>query len=241
MTRRVLIFIALVLANLACAAQTPSDSTSVHFSWIFQSDVTRRIEASPIVASGIVVSTRQSVATRVDGIDVVSHIASIDIDHVFKGAAARGRQSFVWYLPVSGPGGVMYSDPPITSFKVGKRYLLFLRRERQRLAVAMPVYRLEMELSVSPVNDGVDRSASDLARNSQIAQELERATLALPTPQPGTTGDAPVYFRAIIDLIGGCAEPILRRFQSSDSAEIRSEAERDIHFLREKQLSCSDR
>jgi hypothetical protein len=117
-----------------------------------------------------------------------------------------------------------------------------LRRQGDDWVVSIPLYALEFALA-PPSSSSVLNNLSETpwsTRSQAIAEELETAALALPRPEPGTTGFAPVYFPAVFDLIGGCAKPFFRSFLSSPSPELRAAAQRWLTLVEDKKLTCGN-
>src|SRR4051812_19413910 len=118
LARRVLEAVcAIVFTAVGATSQSASPVANVKYPWVFQSDVSKRIDDSPIVVSGTIKSTKRSRHIRVDGLEVMRNDASIDVDRVFKGRIQPGMHGFLWYSPSDSRVGVAYSGPPISSFK----------------------------------------------------------------------------------------------------------------------------
>jgi hypothetical protein len=179
-----------------------------------------------------------------DGTEVTVNAAHVRVDRVFQGNAAGERLRFAWFtlrMPTAG-GGFAYSGPPLADFRPGKRYLIFLKRARSGLEVAVPLYAIEEELAATPPRGALpDLSQVPLQqRYQELAEELENAALAQPVPSPGMTGEAASYFPSVFDLLGGCAEPFYRRFLSSPSPELRGAASTWLGLIRSRHLACND-
>ena len=199
---------------------------------------------SDLVIAGTIRSTFRIRLQTVDGIELTALRAECDVDRVFKGQRTE-HVGFTWYAlapPPKNSGGVVGSTPPISSFRSGTRYLVFLRRKSDQWVVSVPLYALEVTLESLRSSSGqTDLSeALPVNRNQAIAEELETAALQLPEPQAGMTGYAPWYFAPVFDLIGGCAKPFFRRFLSSRNAELRNAAQRWLALIADKKLTCGN-
>lgn len=199
---------------------------------------------SDLVVAATIRSTSRIGLQSVDGIELTALRAECDVDRVFKGKPTE-HVGFTWFSfapPPKDSGGVVGSTPPISSFRSGTRYLVFLRKKRDQWVVSVPLYALEVALASPRSSSGRDdlSEAPPDVRNQAIAEELEAAALLLPEPQAGMTGFAPWYFAPVFDLIGGCAEPFFRRFLSSNSAELRAAAQRWLALIAAKKLTCGN-
>lgn len=233
-----ILFCSLTAASPALAWQS-SKGTSVRYPWVYPSDIRERIELSNVVVSGTIISTQGGKKKQVDNVDVLANTAAIRVDRTFKGTAAAIQQ-FVWFSSAPTNGGVIYSGPPLASFRPDARYVVFLRRRGKGHVVTMPIYALEIRLA--PLNSSsMPANVADLPvseRNSELAQELERSALSIPPPAPGVTGEAATYFPYVVQLIGGCAQPFLRQFATSPSKELRAAAQNWLALLAAKRLHC---
>lgn len=199
-----------------------------------------RITQADLVVSGTIVSTVPSSTRVVDGVDLRSNQVSIEVDRVFKGRATDRTMHFVWFspAPIKG-GGVIYSGPPLAKFVAGQRFMVFLRKDARTYVVIMPVYRIEVPLAPASSRNVADVSLlPDEIRDSEIAEELESAALAIAPPAPGTTGLAATYFPYVVDLIGGCAQAFLQHFAASPSGELRRAAQGWLRLLADKNMRC---
>jgi hypothetical protein len=199
--------------------------------------VRERIRISDLVVAGTITGTELKDPQTIDGTELDVHLATLHVDRVFKGNFQE-KLDFRWFSVHSSNGNMLYAGPPTADFRAGKRYLVFLIKDKHNWRVAMPLYALEMELAPRPPDKAVrDWSQGPLeARYWAIAEELENAALHLPRPDPGTTGMAPVYMSAVYDLIGACADPFFLLFRKSDSPELRKEVARQLATLRNQ--SC---
>jgi hypothetical protein len=209
--------------------------------WTFPSNIQDRISKADLVVAGRVGESTDDGTRIIDGTKVSVHQAVIKVDRVFKGTYAP-ELKFTWYsLYVSPDQGILYSGPPTADFQPSGRYLVFLKHTKTGWRVSMPVYAIEVKLASTPAGGDALRDfsqASEQARNWAIAEELEKAALALPPPPAGVTGEAPMYFPEVFDLIGGCAESLYRHFVLAPSPELRREAQRWRGILRSKQAQC---
>ena len=200
---------------------------------------------SDLVVSGTIEETFPAGTRTVDSTKVTAHIARVRVDRVFQGSTTREMLGFVWFtLRMATTGkGVAFSGPPLADFRLGNRYLIFLKKARSGWEVAMPVYALEDVLAARPPN-GALRDLSQVPtrqRYQEVAEELENAALAQPVPPPGMTGEAESFFSSVYDLLGGCAKPFFRRFLSSPSPELRSVASDWLGLIRSRHVLCEER
>lgn len=222
-------------------APQPRAATSVRYPWVYPGNFNERVRQADIVVSGTIVSTVPENIRVLDGVEVRANKANIKIDRIFKGGAKARTVRFLWFspAPMSG-GGVIASLPPLARFVDGRRYLVFLCRKQGRYVVTVPVYAIDVRLASAPSAGPADLSeAPEQVRKLEMAQELERAALSVPQPDPGVTGEAATYFPHVVDLIGGCAGPFLRHFAKSQSKELAAEARRWLAVLVEKGLQCN--
>ena len=233
----------LLMAALLLAAM-PAPQASRSLPWIFPGNFRERRRMSGLVVSGTVEETDKAGNHTVDSTRVTANVARLQVDHVFEGNCTEREQRFTWFaqrFETTGTGFV-YSGPPLADFRIGRRYLVFLNRARSRWEVAMPVYAIEVELAASPPAGAV--RCLPRAPLPQIygalAEELERAALALPAPPEGMTGEAAWYFPYVFDLLGGCAERFYNRFMSSPSPELRGAASTWLGLIRSRSLACED-
>jgi len=229
----------LLAMSLSLSAQEP---THIFYPWLVPGDFKERISMSDRVIAATVRSTHPIGVDSVDGIELTALRAECDVDRVFKGPPAH-HLVFTWFSfapPPKNSGGVIGSTPPISSFRVGTRYLVFLRRRHSEWVVSVPLFALELKLASPKPSSPADLSeVPPNVRNEAIAEELETAALLLPEPPAGMTGFAPLYFAPVFDLLGGCVEPFFRRFISSRSAELRGAAQRWLALLADKKLTCA--
>jgi hypothetical protein len=215
---------------------------SVHYPWVFPRDFRERLRMSNVVLSGSIINTSQTGTRTVNDTEVTSNIAHIRVDRVFQGMASIEELQFTWFSLhfELGKVGFAYAGPPLATFESGKRYLIFLKRTDLELEVAMPVYALEVELATSLPRAAV-RDVSQLPlqdRYESLAVELETFALAQPPPLAGSAGMAPTTFPAVFDLVGGCAEPFYRHFQSVPSPELRAAAMNWLELIGSRNLKC---
>jgi hypothetical protein len=229
-------FVIFALSQLASGQST-------HYPWVFPGDFRERLRMSDIVLSGIIIHTSQAGTRTVNDTEVTSNIAHVRVDRIFQGTASIEELQFAWFSPhfEMGKQGAIYSGPPLAAFEPGKRYLIFLKPTDLGLEVAMPLYALEVELAT-----GVPRTAErDLSqfpfqhRYESLAMELEAVALAQPPPAAGSTGMAATTFPAVFDLVGGCAEPFYRHFQSVSSPELRAAAVSWLELIQSRNLKCN--
>jgi hypothetical protein len=199
---------------------------------------------SDLVVSGTIEETFRVGTRTVDSTEVTANVARVRVDRVFQGSAAEERLRFTWFalrMPTTG-GGFAYSGSPLTDFRPGRRYLVFLKRARSGWEVSMPVYAIEAELAAAPPRGSLrDLSHVPLGRRYQeLAEELENPAMTQPVPPPGMTGEAASYFPWVFDLLGGCAEPFYRRFLSSPSPELRAAASTWLGLIRSRRLACKE-
>jgi hypothetical protein len=214
---------------------------SVSLPWVYPGDFGGRLRISDLVVAGTIAQTSIVGVRTVGGVQVTGHTATVQIDRVFQGNAKRERLSFSWFTPHSlGGMGFAYSGPPVAQFQVGTRYLIFLKRVPSGWEVAMPVYGIEMELEAAAPRGSIPNlsHAPEEQKYRELAEELENAALALPTPPSGSTGKAVLYFSPIFDILGACAQPFYRRFLSSPSPPLRDEASRWLEIIRSRHLEC---
>ena len=232
-------FFACLLLSLTAGTSQPGNAQSVRYPWIYPGNFNQRISNADVVISGAIVSTAPGHIRTLDGVQVLSNQAKIRIDRVFKGYVKPGVLPFRWFSPAPVSGGVIASLPPLARFRNGERYVVFLRRSQSGYAVTMPIYAIDVPLAPATSGRLSDLSqAPEQVRRSAIAQELETAALSLPKPGPGVTGEAATYFPYVVDLVGGCAEPLLRHFAGSASRELAGEAQRWLALLAQKRLRC---
>ena len=191
---------------------------------------------SDLVVSGTIEETLPAGTRTVDGTKVNAHIARVRVDRVFQGEhhAREASVCLVHFANDDDRKGVRLSGPPLADFRLGNRYLIFLKRARLGWDVAMPLYTLEDRLVARPPHSAL-RDLSHVPqgqRYQEVAEELENAALAQPVPPPGMTGEAESFFSSVYDLLGGCAEPFYRRFLSSSSPELRSAASDRLGLIR---------
>ena len=209
--------------------------------WSFPGNVGDRLRASDLVVSGTIEDTSAIGVQTVDHIELVGNVARVRVDRVFQGSAS-GEVQFVWYrlyIPPTG-GGVVASLSPIANFRLHERYLIFLKQRRTGWVVAIPLYAIEFNLAPTPPSGAMGdlSQATTDKRYEAMAQELEKAALLIPVPQPGLTGEAATYFPSIFDLLVGCAEPFYRRFLSSPSPELRRAALNWLQLIQSRQMTC---
>jgi hypothetical protein len=135
---------------------------------------------------------------------------------------------------------MVYSGPPVANFGTHERYLIFLKKSDKGWVVAMPVYALHAKLAPAPTSNAIqDLSSAPLqARYQALAEELETAALKVQNPPPGMTGEAATYFSPVFDLIGACAEPFYRHFESSPSRELRDVATEWLGVINRHHATC---
>ena len=210
------------------------------FPWTMPGNFLQRLQISDAVVSGTVESLSPTGVQTVDGVRLTATTARLRVDRVFQGEAKGEIQFMRFTLHAEGAGGYAYSGPPLADFRPHKRYLVFLKRGKSGWVVAMPLYALEFELSPMPPTDSI-RDLSQLLpeqRYEAIGEELQAAALLLPIPPPGMTGEAAAYFPPVYDLLGGCAEPFYRKFLSSPSPELRTEALRWSELISLRHRTC---
>ena len=144
----------LLALQLPLAAQKP---THTFYPWLLPGDFKERISMSDRVIAATVRSTSPVGVQSVDGIKLMALHAECDVDRVFKGPPAD-HLIFTWFSfapPPKNSGGVIGSTLPISSFRSGTRYLVFLRRQRDQWVVSVPLFALEVKLaSSSPPSQG---------------------------------------------------------------------------------------
>ena len=228
------------IAATACLlAMMFSGQSSTHLPWTFPSDVRERVRMSDLVVSGIIEDTSAFGIQIVDHTELSGNLARVRVDRVFKGQSGEELQ-FTWFTFHFTGLGMIYSGPPDASFRTHKRYLIFLKQKISGWVVAMPLYRLEVELAPTPPSNAL-RDLSEVPpeqRHKALAEELETAALLVPPPKPGVTGEAATYFPAVFDLLGGCAEPFYRRFLSSPSPELRGAALNWLSLIHSRRMTC---
>jgi len=239
MNKRAFVWLVL-LASFTVEAIQPFNA-QVQYPWVYPGDFRERVRQADLVASGTIRSTVPSSTRVVDGVDLTSNSASIEVDRIFKGQASGRTVHFLWFSPAPAEGGgVIYSGPPLANFVAGQRLMVFLRKDVTGYVVILPVYQIEVPLApASPVNVSDVSVLPDDVRDSEIARELESAALSIGPPAPGTTGFAANYFPYVVDLIGGCAKPFLQHFAASPSNELRGAAQRWLKLLVDKHMSCA--
>jgi hypothetical protein len=208
--------------------------------WTMPGNFIDRLRISDLVVSGIVESSVPRGVLIINGETLNANTARLRVDRVFQGETAKELQ-FSWFtIHWDGAGGYGYSGPPLANFQTGKRYLVFLKRNKSGWIVAMPVYALEVELAPEfPSGSLLDLSELlPEQRYEALAQELETAALRVPAPPPGMTGEAAEYFSPVFDLVGGCAKPFYRRFATSPSPELRAEALRWLGLIGSRHITC---
>lgn len=222
-------------------AQQPRAVTSVRYPWVYPGNFNERARQADVVVSGTIVSTVPENTRVLDGVEVRANKANIKVDRIFKGEAKARTLQLLWFSPAPMSGlGVIASLPPLARFVDGRRYLVFLCRKQRGYAVTVPIYAIDVRLASASSTGPSDLSeAPEHVRKLEMAQELERAALSVPQPDPGVTGEAATYFPYVVDLIGGCAEPFLRHFAKSQSKELAAEARRWLAVLVDKGLQCN--
>lgn len=214
----------------------------IHIPWTFPGgDFRDRLRISDLVVSGTIEHTSTAGVQTVDHVELVANVARLRVDRVFQGSA-RTEVRFVWYRLYGRPSrrNVVGSLPPTANFRPHERYLIFLKQSTNGWVVAMPLYAIEVKLAPTPPSGAMgdlSQAPTDL-RYEALAQELETAALLIPVPQPGLTGDAVIYFPAVFDLLGGCAESFYRRFLSSPSPELRRAALDWLQLIQSRQMTC---
>jgi hypothetical protein len=215
--------------------------TSNSLPWTMPGNFVQRLLISDLVVSGFVESTLPSEMRTINGIKIDPNITHFRVDRVFQGKPNDNFQ-FTWFsLHMDGTESTAYAGPPLASFQSGKRYLIFLKKEKTSWVVAIPMYELEAELAPELPPSSVSDFSKLLPeqRYEAIAEELERAALLVPDPPPGVTGEAAVYFPEIFDLIGACGEPFYRQFLSSPSHELRAAAFSWLDLIHARQMTCT--
>lgn len=215
--------------------------TSNALPWTMPGNFVQRLLISDLVVSGFVESTLPSEVRTINGITIDANRAYFRVDRVFQGEP-NDQLQFTWFtLHLEGAESTAYAGPPLASFQSGKRYLIFLKKDKSSWVVAIPMYALEAELAP----DLPPHSISDFSkllpeqRYEAIAEELERAALRVPAPPSGLTGEAAVYIPEVFDLIGACGEPFYRQFLSSPSPELRAAATSWLHLIHARQMTCA--
>lgn len=218
-----------------------SASAQVRVPWTFPGDFRDRLQISALVVSGTIEDSSTTGVQTIDHIDLIRNAAHFRVDRVFQGSA-RGEVSFLWYRLYAPPkgGGVVGSLPPVANFRPHERYLVFLQKGTTGWVVAIPLYAIEVKLAPTPHARAIgDLSQAPTDKKYEaLAQELETAALLVPPPQPGVTGEAVTYFPAILDLLGGCAEPFYRRFFSSPSPELHRAALNWLQLIQSHDMTC---
>jgi hypothetical protein len=209
--------------------------------WTMPGNFVQRLLISDLVVSGFIESTLPTELRTINGIKIDARSAHFRVDRVFQGDSKDNFQ-FTWFaLHMDGAESTAYAGPPLASFQSGKRYLIFLKKDKSSWVVAIPMYALEAELApeLPPGSVSDFSKLSPEQRYEAIAEELERAALVVPTPTPGVTGEAVVYFPEVFDLVGACAEPFYRRFLSSPSPELRAAAFSWLDLIRDRHMTCA--
>ena len=232
-----------IFANASLLASLLMAQNSNSLPWVMPGDFLQRLRISNLVVSGTVESSSPRGVQTVDGTKLTVNTTRLRVDRVFQGKT-REELEFTWFTFFVGdagkPGGFAYSGPPLADFRPRKRYLVFLKRDKSGWVVAMPVYKLEVELAPESPSGSL-RDLSELLpeqRYEAIAQELETAALLVPIPPRGMTGEAETYFPAVFDLLGACAEPFYRWFVSSPSPELRAAALRQLELIGSRHMTC---
>lgn len=220
----------------------PAQIRQIQMPWTFPGDFRERLRISDVVVSGTIEHTSTAGVQTVDHVELVGNVARLRVDRVFQGSA-KGEVPFVWYTLYVPPtdGSFVSSLPPTANFRPHERYLIFLKQSASGWVVAMPLYAIEVKLAPTPPSGAMDdlSQAPTDKRYEALAQELETAALLIPAPPPGLTGEAAIYFPAIFDLVGACAEPFYRRFLSSPSPELRREALIWLQLIESRQMTCN--
>jgi len=209
--------------------------------WTMPGNFVQLLLISDLVVSGFVESTLPSEMRTINGINIDTNSAHFRVDRVFQGEPNDNFQ-FTWFaLHIDGAESTAYAGPPLASFQSGKRYLIFLKKDKSSWVVAIPMYAIEAELAPELPPSSVSDFSKLLPeqRYEAIAEELERAALRVPAPPPGVTGEAAVYFPKVFDLIGACGEPFYRQFLSSPSPELRADAFRWLDLIRTRHMTCA--
>jgi hypothetical protein len=215
--------------------------TSAALPWVFPSDLRDRIKMSDVVVSAVINDISSVGVRKVDGTMLGAEIAHAYVDRRFEGDVPADL-SFTWFRPYAKEGkGFSYAGPPLSDFEVGKRYLIFLKRDTEGWVVSLPLYAIEFKLAPYPPSYASPDSsrASVSARNRAIAEELESAAVAEPPPAAGVTGMAVIYFSPVFDLLGGCADSFYEQFANTPSPELRAAAMRWMELIHSQGLECA--
>ena len=234
--------VCMLLALFAAKPNQFAPAENVNHPWVYPGDFREQLRQADLVVSGTIRSTTPSKTRLIQGVDLRSNYAEIDSDRVFKGAANNGILRFAWFSPAPTASGFAYAGPPLANFAVGKRYLVFLRKDDAGYVVTIPLHQIEVPLApTSPENLANVSALPDQIRDSEIARELETAALSIDPPAPGVTGLAVTYFPYVVDLIGGCAQPLLQHLAAFPSKELRKDAQRWLSLLVDKHMHCEQR
>ena len=183
---------------------TPALSTEVPSK--FLPSIQDRQRSSDIVCSATILKTYTTCSTKqLEGQERSEWIAKARVDRIFKGFLGSRVIAFKYYG--LGPRTVDYFGPPFADFQPGNRYVVFLRGSDSNLTVAVPFYRIEIELSPKVQLDDAKTSPE---------RALVRELLFAIESSPGTTGRmATHYFSWVEELVGKESVSLVSPFLNS--------------------------
>ena len=218
-----LIFLLSAAALPLCAEEEPPQLWSILW----------RVQHSDLVAAGRVVAERPTNTYSLRGTthyrDVV---VDLSVDTVFFGQLQGDSLSLVIKRIApdpkrSGPWGYLYAGPPLAEYSVGRRYLVFLRRELPEVFVPLdPVQMTEIALSENGSARSLPAEADDSARRQAIAEELMQRLRAI------TSGEIEYNTMGLlVELLNQDAEPLLRELLRHSQPWLRINAAEWLHQL----------
>jgi hypothetical protein len=209
MLRRVIIGVfCLIICGIGRAEQPP---------FAYEPSLAKRISYSEVVCSGTIVKTEKTGKKEmIGGADRDEFIAEADVGQVFKGNLSSHAVRFRYFNFGAYPTPE-FITPPIASFDVGSRYIIFLRSRETNLEVAVPVWQMEIPLGPKLSSE----AASVPPSLAGIAEELFDSIKS----QPKTLGrTATHYFSWAKEVVGKNAVPAVEYFLVSDDDLVRYQA-----------------
>lgn len=181
-----------------------------------------RIDRADVVCAGRVEAVRPT--TTFIYPYAVRHrkiLVDVTIDTVFKGQLDHDFLTLAFYRWAPESGGYAGSGPPRHTYREGRRYLLFLRRELPAVFVPLhPTRRTEIELVPIPAAKSLASEHDDASRRLAIAEEF-MARLRM-FPAQAYVGDN--YVMWLEELLDTEAEPFLRELLDHPNSQLQVEA-----------------
>jgi len=192
-----------------------------------------RIQHSEVVAAGRVEAVRQTNTYAYRGSTRYQDVVvDLSVDTVFYGELEGDFLSLVIRRIApepkrSGAWGYLYTGPPLAEYRVGRRYLVFLRRELPEVFVPLdPVQLTEIELSYKFSLAPLSADADESARRQAIADELMQRLRTMTAEEVDYSSIA-----FIRELLNQDAEPLLRELLQHPQARFRINAAEWLHQL----------